>query len=103
MTIGSLAEMLERFLDRPVEDASALPGRYDMTLNLPQEDYRALLVRSAINAGMSLPPQALRALDGGSADPLSAPMRKYGPGLVQRRAPLDVIVVDSMTRTPTEN
>jgi uncharacterized protein (TIGR03435 family) len=42
-------------------------------------------------------------LDGASTDPLGAPLRNAGMTLEQRRAPLDVIVVDSMSKAPTEN
>jgi uncharacterized protein (TIGR03435 family) len=103
MALADLAEMLARFLDRPVVDTTELKGQYDMTLELTPEDYAAMRVRSAVRAGVPLPPQALRALDYASADPLSAALQKYGLIFESRRMPLDVIVVDSMLRTPTEN
>lgn len=62
-----------------------------------------LMVRSGVNAGVAFPPQALRLLDGANADPLSGPLRDVGMTLESRKAPLDVVVVDSIARTPTEN
>ena len=62
-----------------------------------------MMSRSAVNAGISLPSQALRMLEGASPDPLSAPLRQVGLALESRRAPLDVVVVDSALKTPTEN
>ena len=103
MDMMNLADMLTRFLDRPVVDTTELEGQYDMTLELTPEDYTAMRIRSAVNAGVSLPPQALRALDSASADPLSAALQKYGLTFESRRLPLDVIVVDSASRSPTEN
>lgn len=103
MTMSAVADMLSRFLDRPVLDKTELSARYDMTLDLTSEDYTAMLVRAAVNQGVVLPPQALRALDAAPADPLSAPLQKAGLALDARRAPLDIIVVDSIAKTPTEN
>ena len=103
MTTTALADMLTRFVDRPVVDMTDLKGTYDLTLDLTPEDYTAMLIRSALNAGVVLPPQALRALDGASGDPLSSPLQKFGLAFESRKAPLDVIVVDAMQKTPTEN
>jgi len=103
MPMEVLTDVLTRFVDRRVVDTTALKGRYDLSLELAPEDYTGMMIRSAINAGVVLPPQALRALDAASADPLSVPLQKYGLTLESRRMPLDVIVVDSMQKTPTEN
>ena len=103
MQMDTLSDVLTRFVDRRVVDTTGLKGRYDLALDLAPEDYTGMMVRSAINAGVVLPPQALRALDSASADPLSAPLQKYGLTLESRRLPLDVIVVDSMSKAPTEN
>jgi len=103
ITMAALANMLNRFMDRTVIDGTGLTGRYDLALDLAPEDYTAMLIRSAINAGVVLPPQALRAMDAGAADPLSPGLAKYGLTLESRRAPLDVIVVDAASKAPTEN
>lgn len=99
----AVVEMLTRFVDRAVLDHTGLTGPYDVVLNIAPEDFTPLMVRSAINAGVTLPPQALRVLDGANADPLSGPLRDVGLTLESRKAPLQVVVVDSIARTPTEN
>jgi uncharacterized protein (TIGR03435 family) len=103
MTMASLAEALTRFNDRPVLDMTQLAGRYDMSVELTPEDYMGVLIRSAINAGVTLPPQAYRVLDSASANPLAAPLRDAGLAIDSRKAPLDVIIVDSALETPTDN
>jgi uncharacterized protein (TIGR03435 family) len=103
MTMFQFAEVLTRFVDRAVIDETGLTGAYDVALDLAPEDYAAVLIRSAVNAGVTLPPQALRMLDNATADPLSGPLRNVGLTLESRRAPLDVIAVDAITKTPTEN
>jgi uncharacterized protein (TIGR03435 family) len=103
MTMTAFADVLTRFVDRPVVDMTGLKGVYDLTLELSPDDYTATLVRSAVNQGVVLPPQALRVLETASADPFSAPLRQVGLALDSRKAPLDVIVVDAALKTPTEN
>ena len=103
MTMADAAEVLTRFVDRPVVDQTGLTKLYDLTLDVAPEDFNALRIRSAVNAGVALPPQALRLLDNASPDTLSAPLSKVGLTFDARRAPLDVLVVDSGSRTPTEN
>ena len=46
---------------------------------------------------------ALRVLDGPSPASLFDGLAKFGPKLETRRTPLDVLVVDSARKTPTEN
>jgi uncharacterized protein (TIGR03435 family) len=103
MTMFQFAEVLTRFVDRAVIDQTGLTGSYDVGLDIAPEDYTGVLIRSAVNAGVTLPPQALRMLDNATADPLSAPLRNVGLSLESRRAPLNNVVVDAIEKTPTEN
>src|SRR5262245_27490138 len=104
LTMASLAGTLERFLDRPVVDMTDLKGSYDFSIDVTAEDYRAMLIRSAVVAGVFLPPEALRVLDGSSSpQSLFDGLAKLGLRLDTRRAPLDVLVVDGALKTPTAN
>ena len=103
MPMPILADMLGRFLDRPVVDKTDLKASYDMTLNLTPEDRLTMLIRSAVAAGVVLPPQALRLLDTASHDSLSNGLNKYGLTLRSSKEQLEVLVVDSMQKQPTEN
>jgi uncharacterized protein (TIGR03435 family) len=103
LDMPTTADMLSRFTDRPVVDMTELKGRYDFTLDLTPEDRTAMLIRIALAQGVVLPPQALRALDFGSNVSLSSSLEKLGLSFEPRRAPLDVLVIDSIQKTPTEN
>jgi uncharacterized protein (TIGR03435 family) len=94
---------LERFVDRPIVDMTDLKGSYDFVLDVTQEDYRAMLIRAGMNAGVSLPPEALRLLDGASVASLFDALQKVGLKLDARKAPLDLLVIDEARKTPTEN
>ena len=103
MTMERFANLVTRFLDRPVIDFTGLKGAYDLTLDIAPEDHTAMMVRAAVSQGVQLPPQALQAMNLGSLNPLKPGMEKAGFRLDARNAPLDVLVVDSIAKSPTEN
>src|SRR5581483_10334166 len=54
------ADMLARFVDRPVVDMTDMKGLYDFTVEFSPEDFHAMMIRGAVTAGVILPPEALR-------------------------------------------
>jgi len=103
MLMTSVADMLARFEDKPVVDMTELTGRYDFTLNFTEEDYRAMMIRAAIASGYALPPEAIQAMQNASGDSLFSALQVLGLKLESRKAPLDVLVIDHMEKTATEN
>ena len=103
LTMAQLADSLGRFIERPVVDMTELQGTYDLTLEFTPEEYRALLVRTALSAGVVLPPEALRYLEGASDETLFKGLQALGLKLEPRKAPLEVLVIDSASKTPIEN
>jgi uncharacterized protein (TIGR03435 family) len=88
ITLVSFADMLTRFVDRTVIDATGVTGRYDITARLTREEYDATLMRM---------------MEQGPGNPVGPALEAAGLALDSRRAPLDVVVIDSMLRIPTEN
>jgi uncharacterized protein (TIGR03435 family) len=103
LTMLSFADLLARFEDRPVIDMTDVKGSYDLTLDFSSEDFRTMMIRSAIAAGVSLPPEALRLLDGTSDSGLQTALQTVGLKLEPRKAPIEMLVVDHADKTPTEN
>lgn len=103
LTMARLADVLARFLDRPVVDMTNAEGTYDVTFEVTPEDYRGMLIRSAITAGVALPPEAQRLAISDISESLASSMAASGLKLDSRKAPLDVIVVDHAEHKPTEN
>jgi uncharacterized protein (TIGR03435 family) len=103
LPMSSFAEVLARFGDKPVVDMTELKGSYDFDLEFTQEDYMAMLIRSAIAAGVTMPPEALRLLSGSSGDSLLNALQRLGLKLETRKAPLEVLVIDHIEKVPTEN
>ena len=93
MTFEGLADLLTQMLRRPVVDMTGLKGRFQIVLELP-------------------PGEATQARAGGSgiptaSDPMESPIfaaaRKLGLKLESRKMPVEIIVVDHLEKTPTEN
>ena len=97
-----LADVVERYTDRPVIDATGLKGTYDFNFNVTPEEYQTLLIRAAVNSGVVLPPQALRLLDN-CGDPLGSAVEQLGLKLDSRKTPVELFVVDQALKTPTDN
>jgi uncharacterized protein (TIGR03435 family) len=103
LTMPRVAAVMERFVDRPVVDMTNLTGVYDMELSLTPEDYRGMLIRSAITAGVAIPPEAQRLAMTDIGESLASALQALGLRLEPRKAPLDVMVVDHAERSPSEN
>ena len=103
LSMEQFAANLERFADRPIVDMTGLKGQYDLAFDVNPDDYRPMLIRSAIYAGVALSPRALRLLDGTSSAALGDALQQIGLKLEARKAPLNVLVIDDALKTPTEN
>jgi uncharacterized protein (TIGR03435 family) len=103
-TMRTLADQLTHFVDRPVVDQTGLAAdaAYDLTLELTHEDFLATRVQSAIAAGMTPPPQAMTLLEA-SGDSLHTALAKMGLKLEATKAPMEVLVIDSADKAPSEN
>src|SRR5581483_10263253 len=97
------ADMLARFVDRPVVDMTDMKGLYDFTVEFSPEDFHAMMIRGAVTAGVILPPEALRLLEGGPGDSMFGAIERLGLKVERRKAPLPVIVIDDASKTPSEN
>jgi uncharacterized protein (TIGR03435 family) len=103
VTMTMLADLLARFVDRPVVDRTNIEGRYDLAFELTPQDFQAMMLRSAVASGAAVPPQALQLLDTASHAAIPDALKGFGLSLESRRAPLEVLVIDRIERAPTEN
>jgi uncharacterized protein (TIGR03435 family) len=103
VSMTTLADLLGRFVDRPVVDMTKLEGRYDVAFEVSPDDFVAMMIRSAVAAGIPLPPQALQRLETASLAAVPDAVKSLGLSLAARRAPLEVLVIDSIEKLPTEN
>ncbi len=102
-TIPKFIDSLANQLDRPVFDMTGLTGTYDITLEFAQDP--AIMQARMAAMGMAAPPP-------GSAPPTDAEPaatiftalpEQLGLRLEARKGPVDLVIVDSIEKTPTEN
>lgn len=98
-----IAEILGRFMDKPVQDQTGDTKTYDITIDLAQEDFQAMMIRAAVASGVTLPPQAMALMEKASGDSLHEALAKLGLKLEPKKVPMDMLIVDSLNRVPSEN
>jgi len=102
-TMSGFADMLSRLMDRPVIDMTGLDGKYDLTLEVAMED---LIGMKRMAGGM---PAAHAGGEGGPAPEgnprasMFSAVQQLGLKLDPRKAPVDLIVVESAEKVATEN
>jgi uncharacterized protein (TIGR03435 family) len=100
MTMAELVPFLWETMDAPVVDKTGLTGVYQFTLTLPRgamgERHIRELASGRLGASLS------SAAPTGGLSALKA-IESLGLKLERRRVPLEVVVVDQISRTPTEN
>jgi len=106
VSMEGFAEMLARFVDRPIVDMTELKGNYQVALDLTLE----VLMNMARSAGVAVPNPGQRGGPGqiaDASDPSSnailQSVQLLGLRLEPRKAPVEVIVIDRLEKTPTEN
>ena len=108
LTLAGLADLLSRFVDRPVMDMTDLKGTYQVALDLTMEDMRNVARSAGIAVGgRGAGGQAGRPRADAASDPsgssIFAAVQQLGLKLEPRKAPVDLIVIDHVEKTPTEN
>jgi uncharacterized protein (TIGR03435 family) len=113
VTVAAFAEMISRFLDRPVVDQTAIAGDYDFAVDISQDDMANM--RGMQKGGMMMMGGGGgRGPDGpgpGAGAPPSGPeggsvfqsVQQYGLKLEPKKTAMDMITIDSAEKTPTEN
>jgi len=108
-TIARLTEMLEQQLDRAVIDETGLQGNYDFTLVFEPDASRGMMGgMGGMLAGMG------RSGPGGpdgqhqpdsepAANLFTAVQEQLGLKLDARKSPVEMLVIDRLEKTPTEN
>jgi uncharacterized protein (TIGR03435 family) len=108
VTMAAFAEMLTRFLDHPAVDMTEIKGNYQVAFDLSMEDLRNIASRAGMAfpvaaGGGDSPRPADSASDPSSGSTIFNAVQQLGLKLEPRKAPIELIVVDHLEKTPTEN
>jgi uncharacterized protein (TIGR03435 family) len=105
VTMARFVELLTPFTDRPVVDMTELKGEYQVAVDLSMDDLKNAARAAGLGAMMA-------GADGGKAsgeasDPsgtsIATSLQQMGLRLEARKAPMPVIVIDHLEKSPTEN
>ena len=105
-TMKSLAAMLSGgMLDRPVVDRTELKGAYQIALDVSMDELMAALQVTGVNFPLGMGREMGRGAS--SSEPqvssVFSSLRDVGLRLEPRRLPVDLLVVDGVEKTPSEN
>jgi len=100
MPLGQFTDQLSLYLDRPVIDMTDLRGTWQLAVDIPKD----ALLNATVAAGGPRPQMPADYF----SEPADGPaifesVQKLGLKLEPRKAPIEVIVVDRLEKTPTEN
>ena len=107
VTIGEFVNRLARQLDRPAIDMTGLSGSYDIILDYAIDPSIMQARMAAMGGGP--PPSGADSPEGAAQDPsgagtiFSALREQLGLRLEARKGPVDLLVIDGVQKTPTEN
>ena len=101
MTMAELVTELESNVDRPIVDRTGLTGLYQFTLQLP---YNAVFIRmDAMASGLLGRPVGSAGAEPVAGVSVFKELERLGLKLEKGHVPVEMIVVDKISRTPTEN
>jgi len=111
-TLANYADTLGRFLGSPVADQTAIEGKYDFSLELSRDSLARgtglAMVKMGVATGAGGGPSAEAAnpadsVDADSENPIFKSVQEYGLKLEKRKVPMDLLVIDHIEKSPTEN
>ncbi len=103
LPLDAFSEWLSNFLDKPVINTTGLTGYYGFRLGLTAQDFQTMWIWAVIAGGVVVPPQAVRNGDALTLDSLSSAMKGIGLKLERGKGPVDVLVIDTILKKPTDN
>jgi uncharacterized protein (TIGR03435 family) len=103
LNMDQFTEWLGNFMDKPVTNSTGLSGYYDFSLKLAPQDFQTMFIWAAMAGGSNVPAEAAPKIDGLSLGSLIASLRQVGLKLDHGKGPVDVLVIDSVQKKPTDN
>lgn len=105
MKISDLTDFLTSMVDRPVVDMTGLTGAYQVSIAISADDLKAIARATMAKMGVQMPGDAAQgaAVTDPSGNSIFASVQKLGLKLDSRKAPIDLVVVDHLEKTPTAN
>jgi uncharacterized protein (TIGR03435 family) len=114
LTLSRFSDMISRYLDRPVVDETGIEGKYDFAVDISRDQMANMGTKGGMlvmglqaahaGGGAAGPgpggPEVPDAPEGGS---LFQSIQQYGLKLEPKKAPMDIITIDSAEKSSSEN
>ncbi len=97
VTLRQMADQISGYMDRPVVDMTGLQGTYDIAVQYSLDELRNMLKANGVYR--PIPDSAADGFPGSLMDSFQA----LGLKLESRKAPLEILVIDRIEKTPTQN
>jgi uncharacterized protein (TIGR03435 family) len=103
VTLTNLCDAISRFTERPVLDMTNIQGQYDFDLVFMPETTHGMtrMGPPPAAAGVDHSPDGSAPSEPGAS--VYEAVQRYGLKLEPRKAPMDILVIDHIEKTPTEN
>jgi uncharacterized protein (TIGR03435 family) len=104
-TLSRLADMISRFTERPVIDMTDIKGQYDFDLTFMPETMQRMpmMMQAPGPKGGGDPMTSASDPPVERAGSIYESVQRYGLRLEARKAPLEILVVDHIEKSPTGN
>ena len=99
-TLAQFAEAISRFTERPVQDMTGLPGQYEFDMTFTPEVTRGMprMMGPPPGAGGDRPAEPVE-----HAESIVDAVQHYGLKMEPRKSAVDILTIDHIEKTPTEN
>jgi hypothetical protein len=91
------------FLGLPTVNNTDVKGFYDIQIGVTPEDFNLMMAKAAVTRGVPYSVEELAEINAATPQSFIDGLDKAGLKVEKGKAPLDVINIDELKKTPTEN
>lgn len=103
ISMAVFADVLTQFMDRPVVDATALKGNYEVTLDVPIEALAGMSFDQKVAAFAGLSAFGTAGVAADLSVAIVDAVKTLGLDLQPRKSSVEILVVDRIEKSPTAN
>jgi uncharacterized protein (TIGR03435 family) len=103
ISMAQLAQLLSRYVEKPVMDMTELKGDFQVELDLSMENIMAVARSAGMNLPLPVGSAPAIASDPSGGGSIFSSVQKLGLRLDSRIVPTECVVIDYLEKMPTEN
>jgi len=103
MNMDMLANNMFLFLGLPTVNNTDVKGFYDIQIGVTPEDFNLMMAKAAVTRGVPYSVEELAEINASTPQSFLDGLDKVGLKVEKGKAPLEVLNIDELKKTPTEN